>query len=406
MSTKPTDSFGTACCVVCEPQFKDETHAHFNASLLAAVLHCFPRGQVAFLGVPRHIERVKASLAVDESRVIWLRAKSLASLKRQGRLPRLRSEWEVYGFAFAQARQLRAGAIVFCSMTNPGIWWLKLRHLGRPQLSVLAVLHQVQDLFGTSQRPETANYARLVRGMLRLPQSRRLRFVVLGPSILTALAERAPRLARNCAAIDLPCLDNYTASHEAGPSTCEPSSVCFGHFGAGREEKGFRLFLDLASRMGQEQAQARFSCVGYAKHLVGRDALWVDVPATPLERSCYEERARAVDYAVWVGDPDAYTLRASASFLDAVTYGKPCICLRNPFIAHYFQQFGDIGYLCDGYEELVEVVRGITKSFPINRYRQQCHNLQQARLVFTPSNVAEELKRLGLVERFVDEKQI
>ena len=57
-------------------------------------------------------------------------------------------------------------------------------------------------------------------------------------------------------------------------------------------------------------------------------------------------------------------LVASATFLDALSYVKPGIYLRNPYVEYYFEQMGDIGYLCDSYEEMREVVLAIL-SFPL-----------------------------------------
>jgi hypothetical protein len=85
---------------------------------------------------------------------------------------------------------------------------------------------------------------------------------------------------------------------------------------------------------------------------------------------------------------------ASASFLDALCYVKPGIYLRNPFIEHYFDQMGDIGYLCRSYGEIRDTLRSIVGRFPEERYQQQCQNILRGRRLFQPEMLAPRLRAI------------
>jgi hypothetical protein len=108
----------------------------------------------------------------------------------------------------------------------------------------------------------------------------------------------------------------------------------------------------------------------------------------------YDQRADAIDYAVWTANPNSYRLAASASFLDALSYIKPGLYLRSDFVEYYFNQLGDIGYLCSTHEEMEATARSIVSSFPDERYRQQCANILRGRSVFEPARVAMQLRHI------------
>jgi hypothetical protein len=117
------------------------------------------------------------------------------------------------------------------------------------------------------------------------------------------------------------------------------------------------------------------------------------VAYSPLGDDEYAARVSSLTYVVGLGDPRVYQLAISASFLDSLAFIKPGIYLRTPFLEHCFAQMGDLGYLCDDYEQVLEVAAAIARDFPTERYCQQCGNIAQARTQFEPAAVAKELRR-------------
>jgi hypothetical protein len=99
-------------------------------------------------------------------------------------------------------------------------------------------------------------------------------------------------------------------------------------------------------------------------------------------------------YAVWTGNPAHYELTASATFLDTLSYIAPGIFYRNDYVESYFERMGDIGYLCDSYEEMFAVVRGIMEKFPAERYAAQCKNILAGRNIFDPATQAPTLQQV------------
>jgi hypothetical protein len=159
--------------------------------------------------------------------------------------------------------------------------------------------------------------------------------------------------------------------------------------------KGFKNFANLSMDVRKQNLDADFTLVGfvndpsvpdeYAEFIRG----FTRQPLSPEE---YRARAQGLTYVVLPLNPLHYRLVASSSFLDTLTFVKPTICLRSPYVEHYFQQLGDVGYLCDSYEEMVNTIMGILLEFPFERYDQQCRNILKARQIFTPEAVAVQVK--------------
>jgi hypothetical protein len=56
---------------------------------------------------------------------------------------------------------------------------------------------------------------------------------------------------------------------------------------------------------------------------------------------------------------------------------------------------GDIGYLCEHEDELLEVVTSLARSPPRDRYNAQCRNIQAGRTMFGPEQVARDLQAIA-----------
>jgi hypothetical protein len=114
----------------------------------------------------------------------------------------------------------------------------------------------------------------------------------------------------------------------------------------------------------------------------------------PLSWAAYTARARQLNYTVWTGDPMHYRLTASASFLDSLSFLKPGVFLRCPYIEHYFRVLGDVGYLCNDTDEIESVICSIIRDRPIQRYAQQRRTIASGRSIFEPAHLSGTLGRI------------
>ena len=384
--------------LVCEPQCIGFEHAEFNAALLRTAELAFPASRIVFAGERDHVSRVRSRLEKEDAggptRIEWaeidLPGRYRSPLKRYG-YSRLREERHWCAQVRSLAHSRRVGLVVLASVTPSGLLTWKVSASDRDPRT-LAFMHGVM-----ARAYEEEGLRRLkasaLRAILHVRAPEGFRYVVLGESILGAVRDLDPALAERFTALEIPSL--WAAERSTSPAERE-AVTRFGYFGV--SEKGFDTFAQVAARVRVRRHDVLFSLVGFLNdgERIGR---WSDVveglAAAPLPTDEYARRARTVTYALWTARPRLYRLTASASFVDAVAFGKPAIVLRNPFVEYYFEQLGDIGYLCHSVDEMVDTIMSILREFPEVRYRQQCRNLELGRRRFAPATVAGRLAAIA-----------
>lgn len=274
------------------------------------------------------------------------------------------------------------------SITAPGLmaWKASLPPGDLPTIIIPHGILALLDGVGPLDRSRAA----LLRMLFRWRAPETLRYVALGGSIHAALHEIDPDVADRFSTLEIPNL--WTA--EPAPEVEAPTVASFGYFGVAA--KGFATFERLAERIRETHPHAVFRLIGFdnairpaAPELVASFAA-----SAPLTAAEYARRAASITHAVWTGVPEVYRLTASASYIDAVAFGKPVVAMRNAFVEHYFSQLGDIGYLCNSEASMLEALAAIAREFPRERYRRQCANLADARLRFAPETLAADFRRI------------
>ena len=387
----------TESVILCEPQCWGFEHASFNAALLQTVLYAFPGARVVFIAEKGHLACVREKLTeatggIDQT-AVWV--ETIIPERSLGGWKRLKDEVRWFRHVLGITASEGAHALILCSVTVTGLFALKGLLLTRmaPEAPVMVVLHGILSTVETPSAGRLRHRILHLRQALRLPHPERLAYLALGASIYTCLAGAMPQAARYFKVLEPPYL---MASAENPIET--KRTIRFGYFGVGRNaEKGFDQFVRLAKECRQSfsRMNCEFVIVGFLQTARGVrvDADVVNgLSCAPLAGDEYARRAQEVTYALGLADPEHYRLVASASFLDALCYMKPGIYLRNPYVEHYFNQLGDIGYLCGSYREMLGVVRSIIDDFPEARYRQQCENIRTGRRIFEPQAVAPQLR--------------
>jgi hypothetical protein len=384
--------------VVCEPQCLASEHAAVNAALLHTVALAFPESRIRFLGEPTHLKWVQGIV----------RGKAPATAERVSlnelRIPaRSATGWRRYAQELHWSRQITelatrddTAAVLLTSITSPGLLALKLRLYGaRTSTPILAIPHAV---LGTLLEPQPVRPWRWLislRQVLRLPHPRNLAYVALGETIAATVRRATPWLSPHFRTLDLPVL---WGSHSVGAPPSQPRPIRFGFLGSGAHPaKGFATFLRLALDVTSQSAGAEFVLVGSVPMSLASPELTrplSSLSTEPLSDDAYNEVAGGLHFVVGTGMSQHYRLRASATFLDALSQIKPGIYLRTPYVEHYFERLGDIGYLCDTYEEMRDLVLRLAQEFPLERYEAQCANILAGRQVLDPAVLAPQLRRI------------
>lgn len=373
--------------LVAEPQFKGAKHSSVNAALLvaAALVPASSRARTSFIAPPDHVRWVQSVLEGSQrepANVNWLtlpRARSTSTGMKNAR-----SELAIWLRVLKASRQLVAKALLVCSVTRPGLAVLPIVGAVAKRLPIVVIVHQLNQLL----EPRAGRRTRLDR-LLTLPKPRNIQFVAPAMPVVEELTRRFPVLARGFGAIDLPYL---WASSVPTPPPADPRDVVFGFFGGGRKGR-IEPFLEVAAVLKERFPRARFMLVGHLQDWRQHPAV-EGLQSEPLPPEEYRRRAAEVHFAVWTSPPEDYLLAASASFLDALSFVKPVIYLRNLVMEYYHQRMGDIGYACGSLDELRDRMAGLAESFPAQAYHAKCAAVLSSRDCFAPESAADSLRRL------------
>jgi hypothetical protein len=382
--------------LIVEPQCWDLEHASFNAALLASVLSAYPDDEVVFMGEECHLRNVRVAITKyaprDAARVEW-RPISLLPRYATGWL-RFFAEYRDFAGVLGEAERLAVRCVLFMSVSNSGVLALKLRMRQWPESRpVFTVMHGMLNRIVGRWPTKPWNWLLNLRALLRLPQPPGLWYLVLGDSIHRALVEMQPRLVKNFQAIDIPNIPADTPS-AADTVTADGTRLRFGHLGVGNITKGFGIFARIAKEFANVSPGAEFTLVGYLSTF-REDTDYSAVTGIvdePLPLDEYARRAESLTYAVNAANPQEYKLAGSSSFIEALFYGKPGICLRNDYVEDCFRVMGDIGYLCDTPEQMIETIGAIIREFPEERYNKQVANIIRGRAKFAPQAVGHRLR--------------
>lgn len=395
--------------ILCEPQCFGFEHSSFNAALLYTTLLAYPDTRVTFMGEREHLVWVRQVLAreaqVDERRVKWqeivippreLSRRNLLGSELTWFRYVLGSEltWCRYVLRVASTHNLRF--LMLCSISSIGLFFLKVLMLlkGTP-VPTLVIHHGILRSIADRQAILPWRWLFGLRQVLRLPHPKRLRYVVLSEPAYRALLNVLPGVASNFRTLDIPCLWTHNTSLEI----VHTQIVRFGYLGVSATGR-FDVFCRLAAEIQRETSPkpCEFIMVGFVIQrgnypISGQDAV-KGVSYTPLSVEEYAQRASSLTYAVVTGSPKEHSFGAISSLVDAFFYGKPVICLRNPYVEYCFSKMGDIGYLCNSYEEMHSVILSILKESPLVRYKQQCENILKGRKIFEPQVLAPKLRAI------------
>lgn len=388
----------SATIVVCEPQCSGSEHAAVNAAFLHTASLALPDNQLMFLGEADHLGWVQDVLRrkapATAARISWQELSIPVRTATGWRRYTQELDWS--GHIIDLAGQPGIDAVVVSSITSTGLLALKLRlyhsHVSAP---ILVIPHAV---LGTLLEPQPLRPWRWLvslRQVLRLPHPEKLCYIALGDSIAAILRAGYPRLARRFRTLELPMLWASSTGVVRIPPT---GPIRFGFFGAAAHPaKGFATFLRLASEVTSSSSNAEFVLVGSIPRRMVSPELsrpLSGVSTEPLSDDQYNQMAAGLHFAVATGSARHYRLRASATFLDALSQVKPGVYLRTPYVEHYFDRLGDVGYLCDSYDEMRDLLLRLATEFPTARYRQQCDNILAGRRLFEPAVLAPQLRAI------------
>lgn len=374
---------------VCEPVCWGGEHVPFNAGMLEIVRTGFPEEELFFFGEQTHIEQVKNQLGSSiASSISWMPI--VIPNRRAGYSQRFFQEIKIIRNLLNTMRQSSNGNLLFTCVEPSTLTVLKLLHVfTRTGICVQVVLHEVAK--GLSGRRSRHPIRRIkdIKTAVMIFGRRNIQHLVLEEGIRESILKSVPSLSGRVEVLE----------HPLPPSEGESSTgdlsipIRFGFLGLANEQKGFPIFVRLASQIiRNHKGRVEFHAIGRfppnKKPIQGIEILETKPGFERLNRSDFIERVKRLHFVVFPYQLSHYELTASGVLLDAIIWEKPIIASRIPIFDNMFNKYGDIGYLFHDEVELVEIVENIVREIDKSHYDMQKLKLRNARFARAPKVLA------------------
>lgn len=204
-------------------------------------------------------------------------------------------------------------------------------------------------------------------------------FLVYSEMIKNNLCETIPKIKDKIISIDHP----YSYSNkELIPEVIKPIQI--GSIGIASKSKNTHLIFHLASALKKNinNGNVKFKILGKSiPDILPYKNKYVDYNYinTMIPEGEYHKQIESLSYFVFFYGNDLYSLSPSGVFFDAINNEKPIIALKNDLFNYYFNRFGDIGFLCEDIEEMIELIGVLSTNFSNQKYNLQIANIRKAK---------------------------
>lgn len=347
---------------VCEPECKGLDHIDFNSEFLRTLLNAGYR--VSFLGDRRHIRILQEKLKnICYKEKLYYIASPLVPLHVFFPIRILfdtRFLWQV----FKKAKHQNATKLVFLSCNQTNLYVIKLFSLLFRSLRVDVVIHGILEEVATGH--PYWGYRNPINLFTRIPfwfgfalqtkTTRRCRLIVLAPWIKNEIKRIFPRLEENIDFIYHPVPLNQKDIYP----TIKKKKISICWIGILNSLKGGDAFNEIVSRItSRKDINIEFHLLGFVNDVrftIHRNVILHGSLHEFLPESVMKKLAPQMDYAILTYPIDSYKLTASGAFATALGYDLPVICLKNRYFSSFFEEFGDIGYIFESVDEIIDLL--------------------------------------------------
>ena len=377
--------------IVVELQCCGIEHAMCNAALIYTIYLTSLFKRISFFAEKEHLDYVKNELRnlgivnLIDCFVINIPNRKLIGYKR------LLIEVIICNHLYSLASGQKGTKMIFCSATGTCLFAIKVLMLLKYRRTYTLVT--IHSYLSTLLKKQNWKSFLCLKNVLSIPHPANLYLIALSESIMQNIQKL--KLKNNTKWKVLPLAYFWTTENSLIELPVHEYKFCF--LGTGGADKGLLTFCNLADDISISCFNAKFVVAGFYSGDVNKKPFSEYIPAIsnyPLEKGVYNKIVANSNYVVSTSNPEHYKLTASATFLDALSFLKPGIYLKNDYIEYWFKKLGDIGYLCDTYDDIVLTIRSIVSNFPEKKYRNQIENIRKGRVIFEPKYLSKELKEI------------
>ncbi|GHV40965.1 hypothetical protein AGMMS49546_15870 [Spirochaetia bacterium] len=174
-------------------------------------------------------------------------------------------------------------------------------------------------------------------------------------------------------------------------------SINFGVIAGGARYKGAHLLFDLEKELQEYTNRIEF----YQKGCFEND---IAIPADTrvhivddkdlVALSSLNSLVNKLNYCIFFYPCDSYKLGSSGALTMALAHLKPIIAFRNPYFEYLFAKLGNIGYLCNTFDEMVSIIKNILNDNDNDYYVMLQNNIKQGMKYLSTDYLAEQMRQI------------
>lgn len=335
-------------------------HEMINACLLEIVQALFSNDEIVFYGE----EELFSNLNFDKKAQIQKRFQKILTPKDGNKLFWI---WKFIHEIILITRILRSAKkekvklVLFSSLSISGNYYTSIisKYLLKGP-NVIVVIHGELELL--KQSASLRKVERLMGQLLKKSfkiNAKSVKYLILGKSIRDAILEYGFLKEDQLITIEHPYVFPLVEEYS------KDSDLIFGHIGVAKKSKHSDKFFGFGQKFKENilRKEVEFIVIGrvlpdvqFATNSLVR---YIDTK-TFLPREEYIKLCNTIKYAVFLYDDENYELTSSGAFMDALSFHKPILCLRNKFFENLFNSVPyKIGWLLDDIEQIEQKIEQI-----------------------------------------------
>jgi hypothetical protein len=372
--------------IICEPQCIGYEHSEFNAAFIKVIEKAFNE-EILFIGEKEHLKTVKNVIGPDNQ--IDYKEIEVPPTEQLVRKRTFFKEFKIVKNVFSGANKLKCNRIIFSSITSQILASIKILLRIYKNIEILVIPHNMLEYI--LEQPPLIDSIFWIRYWLKFFNTPRLNYILLGKTVEDALVKELPEIQRYIHYIDMPTIFKKYETEKF----LDLEKPKFGFLGVGHYKKGFEDFIKLSKDINiQYKNKADFILVGHVYNdyiQINDDSISI-ISKGPLTQEDYNKYLSELNYVLYLHKPDVYLFTASAVLFDPISYLKPIIAIKSPFVQYYFNLMGDIGYLCENMGEVKDVIIDLIKKPDTKRYKRQQLNLLKGREKIGIEKMADKIR--------------
>lgn len=386
---------------------KEKSHCNCNASLLALFMKKYS-DEIFYLFCSKShcdcLKKIISDAGISTDRIIFYEIDVYPKRKEYSRFI---IDFKLVKQIFTFANKKGETKIFFSYTTTIFLYCLKLFLLFNPKISAITAIHSELERLDIVKYSQGYNISvrfwvilYCILFNLYFPLMIRIKnykSLLLGESVKKNLIKKIPFIDKNSImVIDHPTLRKNFCNIEP----FQNGKINFGLVGIIDKKKNGENLLELLNYLKDTDfSKFKILLIGHIRNKNTDEYLknisnfeFFETFSDSLDfisEQQLKELENQVDYNIYTYNIDGYKLTASGAFIDAVTFEKPILAIKNDYLEYYFSKYGNIGYLFDNPKDMAQKIIDISNNPNIEEYTEQKENIKKIKQVIDINYIAD-----------------